>query len=110
MCFDVIRCLSCSDRLHLAQRLLSIIIGTIIVMSPSSPLQTLRKKKLMSGLLLSNYYDKVLSTRKHQKWFNEADRELQKLLEKKRSCHNHLLAKPDDQDAKAAYKTVCSTL
>ena len=25
-------------------------------------------------------------------------------------CHNHLLAKPDDQAAKAAYKTVCSTL
>ena len=29
---------------------------------------------------------------------------------KKRSCHNRLLAKPDDQAAKAAYKTVCSTL
>ena len=29
---------------------------------------------------------------------------------KKRSCHNRLLAKPDDQAAKAAYKTACSTL
>ena len=28
----------------------------------------------------------------------------------KRSCHNHLFAKPDDQAAKTAYKTACSTL
>ena len=32
------------------------------------------------------------------------------LLEKKRSCHNHMLAKADDHGAKAAYKTACSTL
>ena len=51
-----------------------------------------------------------LSTRKHQDWFNETDKEIQELLEKKRSCHNHLLAKPDDQAAKAAYKTACNTL
>ena len=51
-----------------------------------------------------------LSTRKHQGWFDEADKEIQELLEKKRSCHNHLLTKPDDQAAKAAYKTACSTL
>ena len=43
-------------------------------------------------------------------WFDEADKEIQKLLEKKLSCHNHLLAKPDDQAAEAAYKTACSTL
>ena len=43
-------------------------------------------------------------------WFDEADKEIQKLLEKKLSCHNHLLAKPDDQAAKAAYKTACSAL
>ena len=51
-----------------------------------------------------------LSTRKHQDWFDEADMEIQEVLEKKRSCHNHLLAKPDDQGAKAAHKTSCSTL
>ena len=51
-----------------------------------------------------------LSTRKHQDWFDEADKEIQELLEKKRSCHNHLLAKPVDQAAKTAYKTACSTL
>ena len=51
-----------------------------------------------------------LSTRKHQDWFDEADKETQELLEKKHSCHNHLLAKPDDQAAKPAYKTVCSIL
>ena len=51
----------------------------------------------------------TLSTRKHQDWFDEA-KEIQELLEKKRSCHNHLRAKPDDQAAKAAYKTACSTL
>ena len=48
-----------------------------------------------------------LSTRKHQDWFDEADKEIQELLEKKHSCNNCLLAKPDDQAAKAAYKTVC---
>ena len=51
-----------------------------------------------------------LSTTKHQDWFDEAHKEIQELLEKKRSCHNLLLAKPDDQAAKAAYKTACSTL
>ena len=51
-----------------------------------------------------------LSTRKHQDWSDEADKEIQEQLEKKRSCHNHLLAKPDDQADKAAYKTACSTL
>ena len=30
--------------------------------------------------------------------------------QKKRSCHNHLLSKPDDQATKAAYKTAYSTL
>ena len=34
-----------------------------------------------------------LSTRQHQDWFDEADKEIQELLEKKRSRHNHLLAK-----------------
>ena len=51
-----------------------------------------------------------LSTRKHQDWFDEADKKIKQLLKKKRSCHNHLLAKPDDKAAKAAYKTACSTL
>ena len=41
--------------------------------------------------------------------FDEEDKEIHELLEKKRSCHNHLLAKPDDQAAKAAYKTAYST-
>ena len=53
-----------------------------------------------------------LSTRKHQYWFDEADKEIQELLEKKRSCHNRLLAvaKPDDRAAKTAYKTACCTI
>ena len=51
-----------------------------------------------------------LSTRKYKNWFDEADKKIQNLLEKKRSCRSHLLAKPDDQGAKAAYKTACSTL
>ena len=38
------------------------------------------------------------------------DKEIQELLEKKRSCRNRLLAKPDAQAAKAAYKTACSAL
>ena len=50
-----------------------------------------------------------LSTRKHQGSFDKADKEIQELPEKKCSCHNHLLAKPDDQAAKAAYKTACGT-
>ena len=51
-----------------------------------------------------------LSTRKHQDKFDKAGKEIQVLLEQKRSCHNYLLAKPDHQAAKAAYKTACSTL
>ena len=51
-----------------------------------------------------------LSTRKHQDWVDEAGMEIQELLKNKCSCHNFLLAKPDDQAAKAAYKTACSTL
>ena len=51
-----------------------------------------------------------LSTRKHQDWFDEADKEIQELIKKKHSFHNHLLAKPDNQAANAAYKTACSTL
>ena len=43
-----------------------------------------------------------LSTRKHQDWFDEVHKEIQEQLEKKRSCHNRLLAKPDDQAGKAA--------
>ena len=71
-----------------------------------------------------------LLTSKHQDWFYEAvcpwilmscqphgvisgqfyqaDKESQELLEAKCSCHSHLLAKPDDQAAKAACKTGCS--
>ena len=33
-----------------------------------------------------------LSTRKHQDWFAKADKKIRELLEKKRSCHNRLLA------------------
>ena len=51
-----------------------------------------------------------LATRKHQDWFDEADKEIRELLDKKRSYHNYLLAKPDDQAAKAVYKTAYSTL
>ena len=51
-----------------------------------------------------------LSTRKHQDWFDEADMKIQELLGKKRSCHNHFLAKPDNQAVKSAYETPCSTL
>ena len=45
-----------------------------------------------------------LSTRKHQNWFDEANKEIQEPFEKKRSCHNHLLAKHDDQAAKEIKK------
>ena len=44
-----------------------------------------------------------LPARKHKDWFDESDKEIQELLEKKCSCHNCLLAKSDDQAAKAAY-------
>ena len=47
-----------------------------------------------------------LSTRKHQDWFHEGDKEIQELIEKKHSCYNHLLAKPDEQAVKAAHKTL----
>ena len=50
-----------------------------------------------------------LSSRKHQDWFDEADKEIQELLEKKRSCHNRLLAKPDVKLLRL-HTTACSTL
>ena len=39
-----------------------------------------------------------------------SDPAIQGLLDKKHSCYNHLLFKPDDPAAKAAYKKACSTL
>ena len=67
--------------------------------------------KQMKTIIQENTAEVVgLSTRKHQDWFDEADKVIQELLEKKRSCLNHLLAKSDDQSAKVAYKTACSTL
>ena len=67
--------------------------------------------KQMKTILQETMAEAVdLSTRKHQDWFDEAGKEIKELLEKKCSCHSHLLAKPDDQAAKAAYKTACSTL
>ena len=50
-----------------------------------------------------------LSTRKHQDRFDEADKEIQELLEKKRSSHNHLPEKTDDKAAEVAHNTTCST-
>ena len=50
------------------------------------------------------------STKKHQDWFDEADKEMQELLEKKCSCNNQPLAKPYDQTGKTASKTACSAL
>ena len=50
------------------------------------------------------------STRTNRDWFDESDRAIQELLDKKRSCHNLLLSKPDDPAAKAAYRTACSTV
>ena len=41
--------------------------------------------------------------------FNEADKEIQAPLEKKRSRRNRQLAKPDDEVTEATYKTACST-
>ena len=67
-------------------------------------------KQMKTILQETTAEDVGLSTRKHQDWFDETDKEIKELLEKKSSCHNRLLAKPDDQAAKAAYKTVCSTL
>ena len=51
-----------------------------------------------------------LSPKKHQDLFDEANREIRGLFEKIRSSHNDLLGTPDDQSAKAAHKTACSTL
>ena len=67
-------------------------------------------KQMKTMLQEAKAEDVGLSTRKHEGWFDEANKEIQELLVKKRSCSNRLLAKPDDQAAEAAYKTACSTL
>ena len=43
------------------------------------------------------------STRKHQDWFDEANKEIQELLETTRSCNNNMFAKPDDQSWLSIY-------
>ena len=51
------------------------------------------QQKQMETLLQETTTEFVdLSTRKHQDWFDEADKEIRELLEKKCSCHNHLPA------------------
>ena len=64
----------------------------------------------MKTILQETMAEVGLSTSKHQDWFDEAHKELQELLEKKHLCYNRLIAKPDGQAAKAAYKTAYSTL
>ena len=58
-----------------------------------------------------------LSTRKHQDWFDEAEKEIQELIEKKCSCHSRLLAKPmiklprlHTSGNTSIHKNSCSTL
>ena len=48
--------------------------------------------KQMKTILQETTVEVGLSTRKHQDWFDAAGKEIQELLEKKRFCHNHLLA------------------
>ncbi|XP_076442022.1 uncharacterized protein LOC143281001 [Babylonia areolata] len=50
------------------------------------------------------------STRKNRDWFDENDVEIQNLIQEKRASHARLLASKDDNTAKAAHRTVCSTL
>ena len=51
----------------------------------------------MKTILLETTAEVVgLLTRKQREWFDEAHKEIQELLEKKCSRHNHLLAKLDD--------------
>ncbi|KAI8499112.1 hypothetical protein Bbelb_228760 [Branchiostoma belcheri] len=50
------------------------------------------------------------STRKNRDWFDENDPEIEALLQRKRSCHQKVLFKPDDPAAKASYKVACNTL
>ena len=51
-----------------------------------------------------------LLSQENKDWFDESDQAIQDLLDKKRSWYNHLLFKPDDPAANAAYKKACSTL
>ena len=77
-------------------------------MTAAEPEEQRRQMKIILQETTAEITD--LSTRKDQDWFDLADREIQELLEKKLSCHNQLLAKPDDQAAKTAYSTSCSPL
>ena len=63
-------------------------------MTAAEPEEQRRQMKIILQESTAEITD--LSTRKDQDWFDEADKETRELLEKKRSCHNHLLAKPDD--------------
>lgn len=50
------------------------------------------------------------SSKKNRDWFDENDGEIQSLLQEKRASHARLLASKDDNAAKSAYRTACSTL
>ncbi|KAK4328995.1 hypothetical protein Pmani_000631 [Petrolisthes manimaculis] len=50
-----------------------------------------------------------IATRKNRDWFDENDADIEVLLQKKRSCFERVLAKPDDHAAKADYRRACST-
>ena len=63
-------------------------------MTAAEPEEQRRQMKIILQETTAEITD--LSTRKDQDWFDEADKETREPLEKKRSCHNHLLAKPDD--------------
>jgi len=48
------------------------------------------------------------ATGKNRDWFDENDAEIQDLLQKKCSCYETFLARPDDQAVKATYRNACS--
>ena len=68
--------------------------GYILTYSRLTATEAEEQRRQMKTILQETTAEVVgLSTRKHQDWFDEADKEIQELLEKKRSCHNHLLQK-----------------
>ena len=77
-------------------------------MTPTEPEEQRKQMKTIQQETMAEVVG--LSTTKHQDWFDEAHKEFQELLQKKRLCYNRLLAKPDGEAAKAAYKTACSIL
>lgn len=101
-----------ADRLHglkeefqkKSEETLTIFLGNSSgVLNPQSQWQHLRTILQKKTAEVARY-----RRRKNRDWFDKNDTAFQDLLQKKHTCYERLLSKPDNQAAKAAKRRACS--